>query len=139
MAEQYGFFAEQPGRYRIEKLPEAGNYEYIYKNDEILVKADQYGIVTAQINPPVGEAVFKREEREVGSPVRVYFSDGENVYNNFDVLRADKPAIEFLPEKATYRLTFGETEVSTELFVTEKGKRFIMSVTLKNLGEKTKE
>ena len=139
MAEQYGFFAEQPGSYRIEKLPEAGNYEYIYKNDEILVKADQYGIVTAQINPPVGEAVFKREEREVGSPVRVYFSDGENVYNNFDVLRADKPTIEFLPEKATYRLTFGETEVSTELFVTEKGKRFIMNVNLKNLGEKTKE
>ena len=29
MTEQYGFFAEQPGRYRIEKLHEAGNYEYI--------------------------------------------------------------------------------------------------------------
>lgn len=139
MSENYGKFSKKTGGYRIEKLPEAGNYEYIYKNDEILVKVDQYGIITAQINPPVGEAVFKREEREVGSPVKVYFSDGESVFNNFDVLRADKLTIDFLPEKATYRLTFGKTEVVTELFVTEKNKRFIMNVTVKNLGKQVKK
>ncbi len=139
MSENYGKFSKKPGGYRIEKLPDAGNYEYIYKNDETLVKVDQYGIITAQINPPVGEAVFKREEREVGSPVKVYFSDGESVFNNFDVLRADKLRIDFLPEKATYRLTFGKTEVVTELFVTEKNKRFVMNVTVKNLGEQVKE
>lgn len=139
MGENYGKFSKKPGGYRIEKLPEAGNYEYIYKNDEILVKVDQYGIITAQINPPVGEAVFKREEREVGSPVKVYFSNGESVFNNFDALRADKLTIDFLPEKSTYRLTFGKTEVVTELFVTEKNKRFIMNVTVKNLGEQVKE
>ncbi len=139
MGENYGKFSKKPGGYRIEKLPEAGNYEYIYKNDEILVKVDQYGIITAQINPPVGEAVFKREEREVGSPVKAYFSDGESVFNNFDVLRADKLTIDFLPEKSIYRLTFGKTEVVTELFVTEKNKRFVMNVTVKNLGEQVKE
>lgn len=139
MGENYGKFSKKPGGYRIEKLPEAGNYEYIYKNDEILVKVDQYGIITAQINPPVGEAVFKREEREVGSPVKVYFSDGESVFNNFDVLRADKLTIDFLPEKSIYRLTFGKTEVVTELFVTEKNKRFVMNVTVKNLGDQVKE
>ena len=139
MGENYGKFSKKPGGYRIEKLPEAGNYEYIYKNDETLVKVDQYGIITAQINPPVGEAVFKREEREVGSPVKAYFSDGESVFNNFDALRADKLTIDFLPEKSIYRLTFGKTEVVTELFVTEKNKRFVMNVTVKNLGEQVKE
>lgn len=139
MSGNYGKFSKKSGGYRIEKLPDAGNYEYIYKNDEILVKVDQYGIVTAQINPPVGEAVFKREEREVGSPVKVYLSDGENVFNNFDVLRADKLTIDFLPEKSTYRLTFGKTEVVTELFATEKDKRFVMNFTVKNLSEKVKE
>ena len=139
MGENYGKFSKKPGGYRIEKLPEAGNYEYIYKNDEILVKVDQYGIITAQINPPVGEAVFKREEREVGSPVKAYFSDGESVFNNFDVLRADKLTIDFLPEKSIYRLTFGKTEVVTELFVTEKNKRFVMNVTVQNLGEQVKK
>lgn len=139
MGENYGKFSKKPGGYRIEKLPEAGNYEYIYKNDEILVKVDQYGIITAQINPPVGEAVFKREEREVGSPVKAYFSDRESVFNNFDALRADKLTIDFLPEKSIYRLTFGKTEVVTELFVTEKNKRFVMNVTVKNLGEQVKK
>ena len=139
MGENYGKFSKKPGGYRIEKLPEAGNYEYIYKNDETLVKVDQYGIITAQINPPVGEAVFKREEREVGSPVKAYFSDGESVFNNFDALRADKLTIDFLPEKSIYRLTFGKTEVVTELFVTEKNKRFVMNVTVKNLGEQVKK
>ena len=139
MGENYGKFSKKPGGYRIEKLPEAGNYEYIYKNDETLVKVDQYGIITAQINPPVDEAVFKREEREVGSPVKAYFSDGESVFNNFDVLRADKLMIDFLPEKSIYRLTFGKTEVVTELFVTEKNKRFVMNVTVKNLGEQVKK
>ena len=139
MAEQYGKFSDKLGGYTIGKLPDAGNYEYIYKNDEILVKVDQYGIVTAQINPPVGEAVFKREEREVGSPVKVYFSDGKSVYNNFDVLRADNVMIEFLPEKSTYSLTFGKTKVVTEVFVTEKDKRFVMNVTIENLGDKDGE
>ncbi len=139
MSEIYGEFSKRPGGYRIVKLPDAGNYEYIYKNDEVLVKVDQYGIVTAQIDPPVGEAVFKREEREVGSPVKVYFSDGEKVFNNFDVLRADELTIDFLPEKSTYRLTFGSTEVTTEVFVAEKGKRFAMNVTVRNTGKETKE
>ena len=61
--EAYGKFKNELGGYMIDKLPDAGNYEYILKNDEILIKLDQYGIITAQINPPVGEAVFKREER----------------------------------------------------------------------------
>ena len=85
--EECGNFKEELGGYTITKLPDAGNYEYILKNDGILIKLDQYGIVTAQINPPVGEAVFKREEREMGSPVKVLISDGEKVYENFGVYR----------------------------------------------------
>lgn len=61
MSDKYGKFADKLGGYIIDKLPDAGNYEYIYKNDETLVKVDQYGIVTAQIDPPVGEAVLRRK------------------------------------------------------------------------------
>ncbi len=139
MIEKYGEFSEKLGGYKIEKLPDAGNYEYIYKNDEILVKVDQYGVITAQINPPVGEAVFKREERELGSPVKVCISDGENVFGNFDALRSDSVMIDFLPEKSTYSLTFGKTKVVTEVYVAEKGKRFIMNVKIENLGKEDKQ
>ena len=47
--------------------------------------------------------------------------------------------ITFLPEKSTYSLTFGKTEVETEVFVTDKGKRFIMNVTIENFDDKDKE
>lgn len=139
MSEIYGKFAKKLGGYIIDKLPDAGNYEYIYKNNEILLKVDQYGVVAAQINPPIGEVVFKREEREVGSPIKVLISDGERVFDNFSVLTADKLKIAFLPEKATYSLTFGKTNVITEVFVVENGKRFIMNVTIENLSNKDKE
>ena len=137
--EECGNFKEELGGYTINKLPDAGNYEYILKNDEILIKLDQYGIMTAQINPPVGEAVFKREEREMGSPVKVLISDGEKVYENFGVLSADKLTIDFLPSLSTYRLTFGETLVKTEVLVPEKGKRFVVNITITNNGKEDKK
>lgn len=137
--EVYGKFKNELGGYMIDKLPDAGNYEYILKNDEILIKLDQYGIITAQINPPVGEAVFKREEREIGSPVKVLISDGEKVYDNFGVLSADKLTIDFLPSLSTYSLTFGETVVKTDILVPEKGKRFIVNVTITNNGKEDKK
>ena len=44
-----------------------------------------------------------------------------------------------MPEKSTYSLTFGKTKVETEVFVTEKGKRFVMNVTIENLGDNDRE
>lgn len=139
MGKVYGKFTNDLGCYVIEKMPSAGNYEYIYQNQELLLKVDQYGIVTAQIDPPVGEALFKREEREVGSPVGVYVSDGSQIVNCFDGLIADDVNIEFSPEKATYRFAFGDTHVTTELLVPLKGARFVMNVSIENAGKKTKK
>lgn len=131
-----GYFGERLGEYVIDRLPQAGLYEYIYKNDEILLKVDQYGVQTCQIDPPSGVALLKRERRENTSPAKVYFSVGEKVYDNFNVFQADKFTIRFQPQKAVYTLTFGEICVQTELFVPVKGRRFFMTVSLKNLGEK---
>ncbi len=136
---EYGQFGERLGTYTMTSLPSAGNYEYILKNDQLLLKLDQYGLVTAQINPPVGEAAFKREERENRSPVCVFISENGKVYNNFDVLSADEVRIDFASEKATYILGFEKTKVITDVFVTEKGKRFVMDITITNGSEKTKE
>lgn len=38
--EVYGKFKNELGGYMIDKLPDEGNYEYILKNDEILIKLD---------------------------------------------------------------------------------------------------
>ena len=54
MAKNFGRFENEPGVYSINKLPESGAFEYIYKNKNILLKVDQFGPSFIQINPPSG-------------------------------------------------------------------------------------
>ena len=133
---EYGHFNAELGSYTITELVPAGNYEYIYTNDDLLLKVDQYGVQTAQVDAPVGVALVKREKREIGSPIKVYFEVNGKVHNNFDVFTADSLKITFAPEKATYRLRFEDVEVTTELLITAVGKRFIMKTTFENKCEK---
>ena len=109
----YGYFTEQLGGFTLTEFPKVGNYEYIYKNDELLLKVDQYGVQTCQINPPVGIALIKRERRELYSPIRVYFSFNGKIYHNFDGFSAKNTQISFTPEKAEYVFNFGEISVKT--------------------------
>ena len=135
MVKNYGYFTEKLGGFTLTEFPKVGNYEYIYKNDEILVKVDQYGVQTCQINPPVGVALVKRERREINSPIRVYFSFNEKIYHNFDGFSAKNVEISFTPEKATYLLNFGKISVKTEFLTPVKGMRFIMRLTFINNTE----
>ncbi len=132
----YGYFGTGLGSYTITELPKVGLYEYIYKNDEVLLKMDQYGFQTAQINPPVGEALFKREKRELSSPAKIYFDLGKGVTNNFDAYRADKIKIDFTPERATYTFDFGDITVKSEIFVTASGQKFVLRASFENRGYK---
>ena len=136
MVKSYGYFNENLGGFTLTEFPKVGNYEYIYKNDEILVKVDQYGIQTCQINPPVGVALVKRERREINSPIRVYFSFNGKIYHNFDGFSAKQTEILFTPEKATYLFNFGDISVKTELLTPVKGMRFIMHLSFINNTEK---
>ena len=136
MSKNYGCFNDELGSFTLTEFPKVGNYEYIYKNGEILVKMDQYGVQTCQINPPVGVVLVKRERREVALPIRVYFSFNGKIYHNFDGFSAKNIEISFTPEKATYVLNFGEISVKTELLTPVKGMRFIMRLTLINNTDK---
>lgn len=132
----YGYFNEELGGFTLTEFPKVGNYEYIYKNDEILVKVDQYGFQTCQIDPPIGVALIKRERREMVSPIRVYFSFDGKIYHNFDGFSAKNVGISFTPQKVTYLLDFGEISVKTEILTPVKGMRFIMRITFVNHTEK---
>ncbi len=136
MIQNYGYFNEELGGFTLTEFPKVGNYEYIYKNDEVLVKLDQFGFQTCQINPPIGVALIKRERREINSPIRVYFSFSGKTYHNFDGFNANKMEISFAPQKATYVLNFGEISAKTEILIPVKGMRFIMRVTFVNHTEK---
>lgn len=136
---QNGYFGSAAGEYTLNKIPEAGLYEYIYKNDELLVKVDQYGVQTCQIDPPAGIALVKREKRELGSPIKFYFSCGEAVYEVFDIFKAKNFTVNFKPQKATYTLNFGEIETVAELLVPQNGRKLILKLTVKNASGEEKK
>ena len=56
----YGSFTSQKGSYRITKLPEAGSFEYIFKNGRFFIKVDKFGPSFIQLDPLGGMTVLKR-------------------------------------------------------------------------------
>lgn len=129
---KYGTFENKLGGYTINKLPQYGAYEYIYKNHNVLVKVDQYGIQSAQMDAPAGIVLVKREKREQFSPIINYFEVDGKVYHNFDVFSASNLKIEFLPEKAVYTLFFQDIVVKTEVAISENEARFFVSTEIIN-------
>ena len=107
---QYGFFTGKPGEYVLTEIPAVGSYWYYYGNEKITVRVDQSGIDLCQADAPAGIALLKRE-RYGRSPWLVYIQAGDRTVNNFDLFAAKSIRIEFRPEKAVYRLEFGEFSV----------------------------
>lgn len=134
MSIKYGKFSEGLGEYTLTSLPEAGLYEYVYKNGETLLKLDQFGIQTYQLDLSTGVALLKRERREIGSPAKLYFSLGGKVFNNFDVYSAQNLSINFKPHAAEYLLSFGDLRVKTTVFMPVSGRKLIMNVCFENVG-----
>lgn len=133
MKTNYGKFLETPGSYQLDKIPEAGNFEFILKNKCFFVKVDQFGPASITIDPPGGMTVLQRKEREQFSPWKYYFNDGKTVVNNFDIYSAKKMLITYSPNKITYDLTFKTIKAVTEITISELDREAIMSVKLINL------
>ncbi len=135
----FGHFLKEYGCYEITELPKVGSYEYILKNEELLIKLDQFGLIMAQINPPIGEALVKREKRETSSPIQVYFETDGKIFHNFDVFHADKLNIVYRPHVASYTLLFGTLEVITDIMLVGESQRFLMNIRFVNHGNKNRE
>lgn len=133
---QYGFFTGKPGEYVLTEIPAVGSYWYYYGNEKITVRVDQNGIDLCQADAPAGIALLKRE-RYGRSPWLVYIQAGDRTVNNFDLFAAKSIRIEFRPEKAVYRLEFGEFSVETLLFVPPGECRAVMSTRIVNRTERS--
>jgi len=125
---QYGRMSEEPGVYVLNKIPECGNFEYIFKNKHFFLKVDQFGPSLIQQDPPAGMFVLQRKERETFSPIRYYFKDGSKMVHNFDIYNAKKFEIRYFPYKAEYELQFATLNVLTTIVVDTKIAAFYMNI-----------
>lgn len=136
MKKQYGRFLNELKAYELNKIPEAGNFEFLLKNKNVFIKIDQFGPSFAQIEPPSGMYILQRKVRETFSPWKFYFSIGAKVFNNFDIYSAKKISIIYYPHKATYELTFNQVKVMTDLFIDSEDSTMFMNVKFINLTNK---
>lgn len=56
-----GYFDKDVASYTIKTLNLPTSWDYIYKNEKILLRVDQHGPVMAQVDPPGGIVLFRRE------------------------------------------------------------------------------
>ncbi|MCQ2412609.1 MAG: hypothetical protein MJ057_06595 [Sphaerochaetaceae bacterium] len=131
----YGEFLATEGSYRLTSIPEAGNFEYIYKNRRIFLKVDQFGPSFMQMDPLGGMRILKRMERETFSPWRVVFTVSGHTYSNFDIYSADAFSITYSPNVCEYCLTFGALVVVTHIMVSSTNAEAFMTVTFHNKSQ----
>lgn len=119
---------------------------YIYSNRKILLYADQNGPVKIQHRPPSGIFLIRRELGENQSKWLTWvqcadINDGIAVSNfhtpNLSYTpKAPQYTVQWLPEKAIYRVFFDNAEIVTELFVPRDRATVCMKVRIENTGEK---
>ena len=136
MTGSYGRFLEEKGGYRLTEIPEAGSFEYIFKNSRLFLKVDQFGPLFMQLDPLGGMRVLKRMERETFSPWKVLFSTGDRVHCNFDIYSADSFSITYSPSRCIYDLRFGDIEAVTEIVIDPALPEAFMNVRFTNRSGK---
>ena len=125
----YGHFnSNEPAGYTVTNAKELSSpWYYIYQNRKILLYVDQNGPVKIQYQPPSGILVCKRELGENQSKLQVWVQskdlNGGVPVSNFGTpcLRHDlaEPVrtVNWLPEKAVYKLEYDSADIISELFV----------------------
>lgn len=137
MNPDYGYFDSEPGCYCITRKNVPTSWDYLYKNERLLMLVDQNGPVKAQIDPPSGIVVFRREAQQNCSPWLVWMSSPQfkdGAFTNFfrPSMSGQNPAIEpdayqtrYTPYQAVYTLT-NQGVKTTTTFTIHPGKPAIV-------------
>lgn len=138
-----GRFLSDCAGYEINTLNLPASWEYIYQNNDVLLKVDQFGPVYAQAYPPGDVLLFKRESGQRFSAWTVWISrDGSTPFTNFfrpqvnAVSMNEEPdnlKIIYRPECAQYSFSYDGLEINTEFMIPLHGVEIIMKMTVKNL------
>lgn len=142
------FLGEEAG-FEIKTLNLPAPWEYIYENQDILVKMDERGPVYAQEKPPQGIAIFKRENGQRFSSWGVWIrkEGSKEAFTNFfrplsDAAIPGKEPDEyyarFYPHKAEYLVRYQGLTVKTEFVIPKEGTEIVMKLSVHNeQNEKT--
>lgn len=140
---ELGHFLEEEAGFEINTLNLPAPWEYIYENQDILVKMDERGPVYAQEKPPQGITILKRENGQKFSNWGVWIKKKESreVFTNFfrplpdgtDPKREpEQYYARFYPYKAEYLVRHQGLAVKTEFVIPKEGTEIVMRLSVHN-------
>lgn len=148
----FGHFVDDPpGTYEITSLDMQTSWQYIYQNGQILLRADQFGPVDAQLCPPQDIQLFRRERDEKYSRWCVWLRSpqlrGGKPFCNFGRPVTDGNPnqtpedlkVRFSPAEAVYSSRVEGLSVRTSFLIPEKGAGIRMEFTAHNETGQTLE
>jgi len=128
-----------------QNLPQS--WEYIYQNRKLLLRVDQFGPVYAQVDPPGGIVLFKRDPFQRYASWVVWLrsrSFANAAFTNYlrPCLGADHPAAEpdglkitYTPAAAVYSVEHQGVRCESEIFVPSDRPAVCLKVQLTNLRD----
>lgn len=148
MINKLGHFSDKIAGYTIEELNLPTSWDYIYKNDKILLRLDQHGPVMAQLEPPAGIVLFRREYMQRYPSWLVWVTSDSfecGGFTNFfrpcpsipnPAAKPDKYNVEFSATEAVYTVEHEGLHCQTTFMVPPDEPMALMRLKYKNLRDK---
>ena len=142
------FDPENKATFKINTLNLPSNWEYIYQNQKLLLKVDQYGPVYAQADPPSDIVLFRREGFQRYSSWHVWLRSDDfkcGAFTNYfyPIMNPSNPSVQpdfieitFAPILAKYVIEYESIRCTTELFVPSGERAICLNVEITNLRDK---
>lgn len=143
-----GAFTDEKAGFRVDRFHLEEPWSYIYTTDTILLRVDQRGPDYAQLEPPGGTVLFKRERFQTWPSWFVWVKTGEGrAFSNFyHPVVGMPPAAEpeefhchYTPESAVYAVTQDSIRCTTTLFVPERDAVAVMTCRFENTADEPGE
>ena len=137
-----GSFTDTPGGFRVDAFHLDERWPYIFANPRMLLRVDERGPDYAQIDPPSGAVLFRRERFQDYPSLLVWISvDGGEPFCCFGRPgpEPEQFCCEYSPEEALYTVVRDGVRVETGLFVPEGESAIVMTVRLAVAGDRPRQ
>lgn len=137
-----GSFTDSPGGFRIDAFQLEERWPYIFANTRMLLRVDERGPDYAQLDPPSGTVLFRRERFQEYPSLLVWISvEGGEPFCCFGRPgpEPEEFSCEYAPDAVTYLVARDGVRVETGLFVPGGSAAIVMTVRVAVVGDKPRQ
>lgn len=137
--EEFGEFGLKPGQFIVTNRDLERPWSYLYTNKALLLKLNNYGPHSAQVNPPGGMLLFKTANNENLLPLQIFVNaPGQHLTAFLSPLNRDELLdyrCDFQPTHAEYLLTYRQLTIKTSIGIHDSKSLFWLRCELTNTGD----